>query len=105
MNYENEAIPDTHLLAPFLHKRQSFEHEKEVRALIQRMPDPTRSETPSPFPEGGTNVPVVLDKLVQAIFVSPTAPGWYAELVRQVAKRYRVAAAVKQSSLVGDPIF
>jgi hypothetical protein len=105
VDYEVQAIPDNHLLAPFLHKRRSFEHEKEVRALIQRMPDPTLPKTPSPFGSGGANVAVDLETLVESIYVSPTAPGWYSDLVREVSQRYGVSAEVRQSSLTRDPIY
>jgi hypothetical protein len=106
VDYDEAVVPEGHLLAPFLHKRQSFEHEHEVRALIQRMPDSTMVDRPSPFERlGGIHVDVTLDTLIERIYVSPTAPEWYSELVERVAHRYRVAAKVHQSSLAGDPLF
>jgi hypothetical protein len=106
VDYEQAIVPDRHLLAPFLHKRQSFEHEHEVRAVIQRMPDSTMPHRPSPFERvGGVEVDVVLDTLIVHIYVSPTAPPWYFELVQRVVRRYDITAEVHQSSLAGDPLF
>ncbi len=34
IDYQKNAIPVSHVLSPFLHKRKSFEHEKELRTLI-----------------------------------------------------------------------
>jgi hypothetical protein len=106
LDYEQAIIPDQHLLAPFLHKRRSFEHEHEVRAVIQRMLDPTMTDRPSPFEKiGGVHAKISLDALVQKIFVSPTAPTWYFDLVRKIVGRYAIPADVYQSSLAGDPIY
>jgi hypothetical protein len=106
VDYEAATVPDGHLLAPFLHKRQSFAHEHEVRALIQRMPDSTMANRPNPFKRlGGIQVDVTLDTLIERIYVSPTAPEWYSNLVERVARRYKIAAEVHQSSLAGDPLF
>lgn len=106
VDYETASVPDGHLLAPFLHKRESFEHEHEVRAIIQRPPDQTLPDRPSPFERlGGAYGSVALNTLIEAIYVSPTAPGWYSDLVKKIATRYGVPAPVNQSSLAGDPIY
>jgi hypothetical protein len=104
-DYQTESIPDGHLLAPFLSKRRSFEHEKEVRALIQTMPDQTMLDRPSPLGDSGVNVEVSVEDLIDAVYVSPTAPNWYFQLVQRVAARFDLSADVNQSSLAGDPIY
>lgn len=106
LDYQCTAIPDGHLLAPFLHKRQSFEHEQEVRAIIQRMPDATLPDRVSPFAgTGGTYAKVDLQILLEAIYVSPVAPSWYFDLVQRLVSRYGIAVNVHQSGLAGDPIY
>ena len=105
LDYDHAIVPERHHLAPFLHKRQSFEHEREVRAIVQRAPDPTMPNRISPFPRGGIGVRVALSQLIETVYVSPTAPAWYLELVRQIARRYSLPADVKQSSLAADPIY
>jgi hypothetical protein len=106
LDYEQAVIPDRHLLAPFLHKRRSFEHEHEVRAVIQRMLDHTMPHRPSPFKNaGGVNAKVDLDTLIESIYISPTAPAWYYELILSIADRYGLAAPIHQSSLAGDPVY
>jgi hypothetical protein len=106
LDYEQALVPDRHLLAPFLHKRRSFEHEHEVRAVIQRMPDTTMRERPSPFAaRGGVSAAVDLDALIEGIYVAPTASDWYSDLVRSIVRRYGLDAPVLQSSLSGDPVY
>lgn len=106
VDYSDHLIPENHLLTPFLHKRLSFEHEHEVRAIIQNVPDVWDANRPSPFERlGGVHVPVAVASLIEAIHVSPAAPSWYMELVQQITMHYGLSAPVHQSSLDGDPIY
>jgi hypothetical protein len=74
-----------------VHKRVSFEHEREVRAIIDsRDPESDRI---------GLTVPVDLATLIQRVHVAPTAPGWYEDVVRRAAKRYGLDAPVSRSDL------
>ncbi|KAF5417645.1 MAG: hypothetical protein C5S38_01275 [Candidatus Methanophagaceae archaeon] len=38
IDYETEWLPERYSFNPFLHKRKSFEHERELRAIIQKFP-------------------------------------------------------------------
>ena len=38
IDYEKEWLPEGNTFYPFMHKRKSFEHEREVRAIIQEFP-------------------------------------------------------------------
>jgi hypothetical protein len=106
LDYDQAVVPDRHLLAPFLHKRRSFEHEHEVRAVIQRMPDSTMPDRPSPFAtRGGVSVKVALATLFSRLYISPTAEAWYSDLIRSVVARYQLKCEILQSSLAGDPIY
>jgi hypothetical protein len=42
---------------------------------------------------------------IDGIFVSPTAPRWFVDVVTQTAKDYSVDAPVRQSSILRDPIY
>jgi hypothetical protein len=48
---------------------------------------------------------VDLDRLVERIHVSPTAPEWFADLVTDVCARYELSAPIEQSSLAGSPVY
>ena len=43
IDYSSDWIPTNNLFWPFLHKRKSFEHERELRAIIHRSPNPLSS--------------------------------------------------------------
>jgi hypothetical protein len=101
VDYDEFRIPDDNTFRPFVHKRKSFEFENELRAMTWHMPSRLRNE-PTPF---GVRVPVDLEKLIEAIHISPTAPPWFASLVESVAERFGCPAPVKQSSLSGEPLY
>jgi hypothetical protein len=89
---------------PYL-KRRSFEHERELRLVCRANPymgDPTEETC---FPGGGDYVPVDLGRLVDAIFVAPQAPAWFADVVRSLVKQFGLSFEVRQSSLAQDPVF
>jgi hypothetical protein len=118
VDYDLDPMPEGNTLAPFVHKRHSFEHERELRAVVQdaeihkqvarfqAATDLEKALDPSiEPPPAGITVPVPLDTLIERIYVAPTAPSWFKKLVEKVAKRYAVPADVLQSSLVGKPVY
>jgi len=108
IDYECGSIPDGNLLAPALHKRLSFAHEAELRALTWSVPF-EKGRTEMPFGksrwETGCLVPTDLGMLVDEVRVSPTAPEYFYRAVTEVTKRFNRGWDVKQSDLLRDPIF
>lgn len=103
IDYEREWLPEGNLFYPFMHKRKSFEHEKEVRALIMDFPDTEKSMQKNHL--SGSNVQVDLNTLIKTVHVSPTAPKWFAELVTEIVSVYQLGALVKQSELYSEPVY
>ncbi len=62
---------------PFLHKRKSFEHERELRAILNSSDDRTE----------GIKVSVDLNELIERVYVAPTAESWIFELVKAISIR------------------
>jgi len=79
----------------FYRKRKSFEHEKEVRAILI---DFKCSDT-------GKIINCDLSILIEEIFVSPIAPGWFIKLVNDVNERYGIKVKVSPSELIEKPFF
>lgn len=96
---------------PFICKRKSFEHEKELRAIVIKKPsefspDGTANAKVSRVKiPNGLEVPISLDILVERVYVSPTAEKWFKELVGSVMKKYSLDKPLTKSSLADDPIF
>jgi hypothetical protein len=106
-DYESQWIPEFDPLLPFLYKRRSFEHEREIRAIIDTASTsyPVGASSAADSSEEGIRIPVDLTKLIVTVFVSPKAPEWFFELVKQVVTRYRLKTPVKQSSLMAEPFY
>lgn len=101
IDFESFSMPKGDLTAPFFHKRKSFAHEQEIRAVIQQLPFNKSGQldlTIKPH-ESGINIPVDLNMLIKKILVSPTAPQWFMDLVCAVIKKYNLDKPVIQSSL------
>ena len=103
IDYETDLINNGDLLSALIHKRKSFEHEREVRALIRKFPKPG-VERGDPISHG-LMIKVDLEKLIEKIFIAPTAPTWFAELVRSLIQRYGYSFEVVQSKLNEQPVF
>ena len=99
VDYESHFIPEGNALSPFLHKRQSFEHEHEVRAIYTIIP----SDTSQDICDVGKYFTVDLSFLINEVIVAPFAPHWFLELIKSVAARYNLEAPVVKSSLADLP--
>ena len=90
LDWENNA------LIPFVRKRLSFEHEREVRALFIS------------FAEGdahsiGVNIPVDLSTLIEEIVIAPQAQSWFADVVKEILSRYELDVTPRYSPLADIP--
>ena len=106
VDYERWAIPETNLLYPFIFKRKSFEHEREARAIIIDLQGLANCEdvekTNAQF---GRSVSLNLNDLIETIYVSPEASGWFTKLVEKVSETYQIKAEVIKSDLYKSPIY
>ena len=67
----------------FWYKRKAFEHEREVRAI-----------TTSHQAHSGIEKAVDLDKLISAVYISPYAPKWFEDVVRDVMQKYELILSI-----------
>lgn len=103
ISYEDDAIPLEHLLWPFIHKRRSFEHERELRALMLDEQEALSGNAPPAG--GGAWVKTSLGDLIDAVYVAPDAEPWVRELVERASQKYGLTQPVRQSALDKDPLF
>ena len=99
-DYRTASIPFHNGLLPLFHKRMSFEHEREVRALVLRVPSEDW-----PIEARGRYCEVDLAELIGEIVVAPFAEDWFFDLVHSVAGRYGLGERVRASTLSDDPTF
>lgn len=102
VDYDNDLIPADDPLSPYLHKRKSFEHEQEVRAIVQNVPTSQITELQDDY-DIGKYYEVDLNLLIQEVVVDPFTPEWFLDLVNLVAKRYDLQAPIVSSRLAASP--
>ena len=101
VDYDDVPIAFGNLFFPFVHKRLSFAHETELRAIIWS------KENKPQIPDEATSVQVdiVPQDLVKSVHVSPTASTWFGHLVEQLLKRYTLTIPVVRSRLYDRPTY
>ena len=111
LDYATEAIPEYTFLHPLFFKIKSFEHAQELRAVTGALPlvkKPGDRTPPHAWamrnPELGRSVTVLLDKLIENVYVAPTAPAWFVEVVAAVTRKYGLANKPIRSALDETPL-
>ncbi|PKM52486.1 MAG: hypothetical protein CVV02_01670 [Firmicutes bacterium HGW-Firmicutes-7] len=115
IDYINDKFDETNILNAFLYKRKSFEHENEVRLLRglfhYSLHEEILNDPDNLIMEGGFNIDVKLDTLINNIYIAPDAPKWFHNIVIDILKRYdkiyniNLSTRVKKSDLSNDPMY
>lgn len=113
IDYKKDWLPEGNIFYPFMHKRMSFAHGNELRAIIVEYPTKERKEGEEAYEvdlskeiwSHGKYIPVKLPLLVENIFVAPTAPDWFFKLVEAVVCRFGLNVNPIQSTLGDDPVY
>lgn len=104
INYEDEDFYFGNMLSPYVHKRKSFEHEKEIRALIwQEGLENVKNKID--FTKGNYRTKINIVDLIENIYVTPESESWFVELVNDVICRFGYNFKAINSSLSDNPIF
>ena len=108
---------------PYFHKRKAFEHEREVRMIIDIEPFVRRAldqEIPEDvsllqkyiseieFPDickVGKPLKVNVNKVINKIIISPYCDNWITETVKSVVHQYGFDFSVNSSILLNAPTF
>lgn len=107
IDYESEWIDAGNAMTAFVHKRKSFEHEREVRAMVCKWPESSSEELDMTYETIGNGIEVKVDveRLIERIYIAPSAPSWFADLVRALIQRYGYKFDVMHSKLNQQPLF
>jgi len=100
IDYERDFMGEGNVLSPLMYKRESFEHERELRAVVQ-----VPSENGKALFSDGLFISVDLDTLIDKIYLAPTSPKWLFELVESMTRKYGLDKEVIQSSLDDVPVY
>jgi len=98
VDYTKTWIPEENAFDALMHKRKSFEHESEARAVFIDF-------SADGVDKAGRQIPTDLSSLLVEIVVAPEAPGWFAELLQRLVGRLDLEVDVRHSDLDVDPIY
>jgi len=106
IDYDKDWLPEGNAFWPYVHKRKSFEYERELRAIIQEWPTTNgKYDDKKKNEKNGKMVKIDINKLIGKVYISPTATEWFAELVSTITKKYGFNFKVEQSILAKDPVY
>jgi hypothetical protein len=100
-------------VSPFLHKRRSFEHENELRAIIMKYPINTEEysldlnnwvTSPDVF-GNGEYLDIDVQTLVERVYVSPLSSDWFRHLVNDIMIKYQLRRKAFKSNLDESPVY
>lgn len=98
VDYNATQIPEFNSFWPYVFKRKSFEHEKELRVVTSLWRD--NEEGPMGF-----KAAVDPSSLVEAVYVAPESGEWYREVVQATARKFGLDCDVRESSIDTDPVY
>jgi hypothetical protein len=105
IDFETATMPVGNMLYPFVHKRLSFEHEREVRAILPQFPEGEVSEESVKAHVDGHYVRVELETLIQEVYVAPLTPFWFQRLVAAVCSQYGLQVPIRRSTMDVHPLY
>lgn len=106
IDYRSEALAGADLFQWIMHKRKSFAHEQEVRAVASlHTPDDkggtairARSDAFGFYPE------VDIEALIESVHVHPLAEPWFVELAGRLIDRFGLNLPVRRSEMAVKPL-
>lgn len=113
-------MASSNVFETLFYKRKSFSHENEFRMMVFADPiindgrnlngwfsiNEEYSGTTELDNEGGANISCNISELIDEIFISPSSPPWFKQLVESVLKKYNLSNInVTQSNLYKDLVY
>lgn len=106
IDYRSEMLAGSDLFHWIMHKRKSFAHEREVRAVasLHTPDDKGGAAIRAEADQFGYYPRVDLEKMIETVHVHPLAETWFVELVRRVVARHGLNLPVHRSEMTAKPL-
>lgn len=106
IDYSESVLPIGQPLSPFVYKRKSYEHERELRAIKISVNGTTISSETALAQPKGINEPVDFNRLIEKVFIAPYAEDWFEKVVSNISEKYGLPKSkVSRSPLEEEPFF
>ena len=107
-----DYVDDRNLFGPLLTKRNNFEYEKEVRAIILDSSDTNDPDTGAGHTRdywslnpSGISVGVDLNLLLKEVRIHPGSGEGFLKTVQNISIQYGLKVEIKDSEMNAEPIF
>ena len=100
VDYTSEWIPERNRYSPYLYKRKSFEHEQEIRVIVD-----LSEHNELTMIDKGVLLKVDLESLIEKIYIAPLSAGWLKDLVVSIMKKYGIHKTPEPSDLEARPLY
>lgn len=101
IDYENQFIPQGNMIYHCLFKRMSFSFEQEFKVISYDMPKHMNEEEPVSYKQVNIN----LENLIENIYISPDAPGYFEDLISSISDKYGYSFNIEKSSIDDTPFY
>lgn len=116
IDFQHESIPETNILRTYNYKRQGFDHENELRAVLIKPPvdnyphldDVSHGDRVTlqwDSQPTGQFVKVLIERLIDEIRPHPNAPPWHKEILETLVNEFDYQISVRESSLSAVPSY
>ena len=118
IDYNNASFDDTNHYNRIIHKRKSYEHENELRAVIVKdaekkryveIEDGWKIELLPEFDfknhDDGIKACNNMIDLIEKIYVAPSSREWFSNLVSTIAKKFKITCEIEPSGLGKRPLW
>ena len=103
IDYQKDFIPVTNGFYPAVHKRNSFAHENEVRAVFL---DPMQIRGKHEPTKPGVRIASDMDALIDCVLLAPTSKPFVTETVSSIVGKYAFdSSKVVRSELFDPPTY
>lgn len=103
IDYENDKLEFDNSFLPFVHKRKSFSHENELRAIIPI--EAPKNSGKIDLSEGGWKIKINLNELIENIYISPESPEWMTKLIADTCQKFGYGFNIINSRMNDKPIY
>lgn len=100
IDFSSDAFDPGNLFNPIMHKRISYSHENEVRAVLSTFlapRDPTAGAR-------GTQIPIALNETIESVYLHPDSRNWLREVVESLLRAFGASMDLVKSDLSIDPV-
>lgn len=100
------SVEDYDPLVPAFYKRKAFEHEKELRLAFRLTLEHDQVYSSDAYKLNsppGRKIQVDTEALIDTIYTSPRAPGWFVQTVEDMVDSYGLDVDVEHSALLETP--